>query len=335
MKIISFGEIMLRLTPPDYLLIEQTDQLQMSYVGTGVNLLSSLSRFGHETAILTQVSDNTLGNATKAQMRKLGIGDQFIGSCGNHMGSFFVELGYGNRPTQVTYQNRLNSSFCTSGTTAADIAKAVKWADVVHICGITLSLTETTRESAINLAKQAYEAGKMVCFDFNYRPSLNQDNEKTQMKAYYEEILQYSQLVFGSARDLTALLDFKIDKTLDEKEQLYDLSKQFMKKYDISQFAGTIRAHKDAPTLSGFIVKDEKIHLTPPYELTILDRIGAGDAYASGVIHGYFKNWPTEKTATFATVNAVLAHSTFGDIPMATASQIEAYIENPTVNLVR
>ena len=111
MKIAAFGEVMLRFTPPEYLMLEQTEQLRMNFVGTGVNLLANLAHFQLETALITKLPANRLGEAGKAALRKLGISDQWVGEKGDHIGSFFAEMGYGIRPTQVTYQNRHQSAF--------------------------------------------------------------------------------------------------------------------------------------------------------------------------------------------------------------------------------
>ena len=336
MKILSFGEIMMRLTPPDYLTLEQAQQLNLSFVGTGVNLLSSLARFGHETTLLSKVPDNALGRAATATMRKLGIGDRLIGYTGNHMGSFFVEMGHGNRPTEVTYQNRLNGSFCTAPVASYDLKAAVGAVDAVHICGITLSLTDQTRETALALAKIAHEAGKFVCFDFNYRPSLNTQNDTQTMRAYYLEMLAYCDLVFGSARDLTDLLGFEKDDALSEKAQLEAFCKQLMAAYGVKQFAGTLRKGSGIDAeLTGFYGVDGALHLTKPYTLTLLDRIGSGDAFAAGIINGHFKQWEHARTTEFATVASVLAHDTNGDVPMSSEVQIENYMKDPTATLMR
>ena len=106
MTIAAFGEVMLRLTVPDHLLLEQTDQLQMSFTGTGVNILASLAHFGQDTRLISAVPANRLGSAAQGALRRIGVGDRFVQQRGDHLGSFFVELGYGNRPDSVTYQNR-------------------------------------------------------------------------------------------------------------------------------------------------------------------------------------------------------------------------------------
>ena len=328
MKIISFGEIMVRFTPPNYLLLEQASSIDMTFVGTGVNLLSGLARFGYETAILTKVPDNNLGKAVKSQMRRLGIKDSLISYHGNHLGSFFVEMGYGNRPSTVTYQNRINSSYCTASWTTYDFKSALMDADVVHICGIALSLTEQTCAAALNLVRMAAEAKKLVCFDFNFRPSLNTNNELSQMRSYYEEILQYCDIVFGSEQDLTRLLGF------EQEAQFSQLGQDFMEKFGIKLFAGTTRSN-DGSSLAGFLMANGETAMSNSYQLEIYDRIGSGDAYAAGIIHGHLQKWSLIKMVEFATVSSVLAHTVSGDVPMMSEQQIESFIANPTTNLIR
>jgi len=335
MKILSFGEIMVRLTPPNYLLLEQCGQLNMEFVGTGVNILSALARFGYKTSIFSAVPENNLGKAAKANIRKLGINDDFIYFNGNHMGSFFVELGYGNRPTEVTYQNRINSSFCMNDFSEYNFENVIKDIDIVHICGINLSLTQTTRNSAIKLAEIAHKHDKTVAFDFNYRPSLNTQTTTTKMREYYQEILQYSDIVFGSQRDITDLLGIQADETLSPRDKLEKLCREFVDTYKIKIFTGTIRTKGKDEKIAGFAFRNNILTISTAHEITILDRIGAGDAYASGIIHGFLQQWETEKMVDFATVNCVLAHATYGDVPMLYQNQIENYIANPGENLIR
>lgn len=333
--VLSYGEIMLRLTAPNYLRLDQTEQVRMDFVGTGVNVLASLRQLGHCVMLSSAVPDNNLGQAAVASMRKLDIGTEYVDLVGSHLGSFFVETGYGLRRTEVTYQNRLNSSFCTQSRNDSELTLRVRTAEYIHICGITLSLTDVTRHGAFVIAKGAKTYNKKVYFDFNYRPSLNETNELLQMRTYYEQMLPYCYGVFGNLKDLTILLGMEKKEGLTDAEQLIHLGGIFMEKYDISVFAGTIREEGDKSRIRGFILTKEETYFTHFYDLTTLDRIGAGDAYAAGVIHGLSTGWSLEKTAHFSVANSVLAHATFGDIPRATEAQIDAYLKNPHVRLIR
>lgn len=336
MKIAAFGEIMMRLTPPEYLMLEQTKELRLDFTGTGVNILSNLAHFGCQTSLLTNLPDNRLGEAAKASIRQLGIADQWLGYLGDHIGSYFAEMGFGPRPTQVTYQNRRNSSFGVSGASDYDFDAFLMETDLVHICGIALSLTEATREAAFVLAEKAHALGKKVCFDFNFRPSLNEAHGVPFMKEQYERMLPYCDLVFGSQRDLTDLLDMPLDKTIEPVDQFGELVQRFMKNYQIEQFAGTFRQGEgDKRYLTGFLFDSENYVQAAPREIINLDRIGAGDAYAAGVLLGYSEAWPLLETVEFATANGVLAHTIQGDVPLTTRKQVRHIMEQPTVDLIR
>ena len=123
-----------------------------------------------------------MGDAAKANLRTYGIKTEFIGQAHNHIGSYFAEVGFGARPTYVTYQNRRGSSFGVSGPATYPIAEYLETIDLLHICGISLSLTEETWQTAITLAKQATLKNIKVCFDFNFRPSLNLEEGQRNLK---------------------------------------------------------------------------------------------------------------------------------------------------------
>jgi len=329
MNILAFGEIMMRLTPPDYKKIEQTNTLDMSFTGTGVNLLSGLTRFGYETTLLSKLPDNHVGEAAAGFIRRLGIDDSNISFSGNHIGLYFLELGYGNRPSQVTYLERLKSAFGESTLKEYDINSTVNNADIIHICGITLSLGKGPREAAIQLAKTAYENDKIVCFDFNFRPSLNRNHTYEWMKEHYERILPYCTVVFGGEQDLTALLD-------RQNQPFEKLIEEFVEKYSIKYFAGSKRSNREQDEhISGFLYTNGVLHESPKYLVTLYDRIGTGDAFAAGIITGIIEKWSNDKTVTFATCNSVLAHTTFGDSPVMDKEIVEKFMNNDLKNVIR
>lgn len=329
MKILAFGEVMMRLTPPEYKLIEQTTTVDISFNGTGVNILSGLTHFGYKTSLLTQLPDNHVGKAAAGFVRKLGIDDSNISYSGDHIGLYFLEIGYGNRPSEVTYLERMSSAFGVSTPADYSIDTVINKFDIIHICGITLSLGEGTRETAIELAKKANQAGKIVCFDFNYRPSLNKNRSHEWLKNQYERILPYCTVVFGGERDLRELLDFSGD-TLEQ------LSQKFMKKYEVRYFSGSKRSKNSiGDQLSGFLHTSKGFSESPTYELKVFDRIGTGDAFAAGIITGIIEDWSADRTVTFATCNAVLAHTTFGDSPLIEKDIIEKFMNNELNSVIR
>lgn len=333
MRIGAYGEVMMRLTPPEYRTLEQTHSLRMDFTGTGVNLLGNLAHFGLTTSMLTQVPANRLGDTAKASLRSYGIQTAFVDKKYSHIGSYFAEIGYGARPTYVTYQNRHHSSFGVSGPEEYAIDGFLETVDLIHICGISLSLTEKTWQTALALAKQAHAKQIRVCFDFNFRPSLNEELNREVLKQRYETILPYCDLVFGSVRDLEELLAYPLEEIEGAKLALIQ---SFIDQYQLEWFCGTRRlAVEDKQFISGRIITAQDTYETAPQLLQVLDRIGAGDAYAAGVLLGYAEKWSLQRTADFAITNAVLAHTMLGDVPLTTKEQVEQVLQAPGKDLIR
>ncbi|WP_165002862.1 MULTISPECIES: sugar kinase [unclassified Enterococcus] len=335
MKIGAFGEVMLRLTPPEHLMLEQTHTLRMAYTGTGVNLVGNLAHFDIESYLLTSLPDNRLGKAALASLNSLGIQTKYVIQQHQHIGTYFAEMGYGIRPTEITYQNRKNSSFGLSSFADYQVNGFIDAVDLVHICGISLCLTDNTANTALLLAKTAHEQGKKVCFDFNFRPSLNQEKgKKEQIKKRYEAILPYCDLLFGSVRDLVELMEWTDPSSPEEDSVAFIQS--FLVYYQIQWFAGTKRtASEGKKYLSGYLITQKETEETKVYPLEVLDRIGAGDAFAAGILFGYVKGWPLVETVEFALGNARLAHSIQGDVPLTTRRQVERLLNEPETDLIR
>lgn len=331
-RILAFGEVMLRIAMANYQLLEQTKDARLNFTGTGLNVLSGISHFGHETSLLTQLPDNRLGEAAKAEIRKLGISDQWVKQAGQHMGIYILEQGFGNRPAEVTYLDRIHSSFGISLWTEEEIDAALEGHDLVHICGISLILTDQTREAAFRLAEQAKARGKQVCFDFNYRPSLNTAHDQEWLRVQYQRILKSADIVIGAKRDLTDLLG--LDQTVGSDFEA--LSQAFIDTYQVDYFVGTSRSHRDNQRyLTGFVYSQSGMTYSKEYPVHVFDRVGTGDAYAAGIIVGFLEGWSGVETVEFATASSVLAHTTLGDSPVVTRKQVDTFIENQTIDIIR
>lgn len=332
-RILSFGEIMLRFSLQDYKLIEQTNTANFMFTGTGVNVLSGLSHFGYDTKILSVVPDNRIGLAAQANIRKLGIDNQTLHMDGHHIGVYFLEMGYGNRPSEVTYLNRLESAFNTFDWASCNIDNMLDDVDVVHICGINLSLTPKVKEFALQLAREANKQNKMVCFDFNYRMQLNSEETFSELHASYQEMLSYSDVVFGGKRDLIELLKLDVEFGTSAFEEIAQL---FVQKYDLKAFAGTVRGRENgASILQGFLQTKDAYTTSEKYPIYVYDRIGTGDAFTAGILLGLIEEKDLKYIVDFGTSSAVLSHTTLGDSPLLTKVQVERFMDNPHLDVVR
>ncbi|MDU2674311.1 MAG: sugar kinase [Clostridium sp.] len=336
MKILAFGEVMMRLMPPDYKLLTQTNNLEYLFTGTGVNVLSGLYRLGNEVYFSTVLPKNSVGYAAADHLRKLGINDKLISFKGDHMGMYFLEVGVGRRPSKVTYMNRRESSFGKSDIGDYDINKLLEDKDAVHICGISLALNSNTRNCAKMLAKEAKKRGIKVIFDCNFRPSLWNENERALAKDEYIEMLNLADVVFAGEKDAELLLEIECPSNLKEKEKLEYLIGKMRDIFSIDLILGTIRKGQgEEQQIQGYLLNENGLILSDLYDLIIYDRVGGGDGFAVGAIHALLNDYADDDIVEFATCSGVLAHTTYGDSPIVSIEDIERLKNGIYMDLIR
>ncbi|MGE7603721.1 sugar kinase [Peribacillus sp. NPDC097675] len=321
-QILAFGEVMMRLQAPGYELLTQANTLQYSFSGTGVNVASAMTKLGHDGHIVTKLPDNPIGEAAISFLQRLGVGRNFITRGGKYLGMYFLENGFGQRSSRVTYTNRLESSFNTSSLFDYDMEEIAESADIIHFCGITLAMVDNVRESIKFLAEKVKEKGGIVCFDCNYRPSL-WEGGYSKAKPYYEEMLALSDIVMMNEKDAIHILGMEA-KSTNREDQLRELIPRVAKTYNIQLIAGTHRSINSDNThsLKGYMYKNEEFSFSENLSFSVYDRIGAGDAYTSGILHGEMEGFSPEKTVRFAAAAGMLASTIVGDTPMSTELEI-------------
>jgi len=314
---------MMRLQVPGYELLSQANTLSYSFSGTGVNVASALARYGHTGYLISTLPSNAVGDAAVSYLRKLGITHSFINRGGDYVGMYFLENGFGARSSRVTYSNRLESSFNTASEGTYNFKEIAKQLDVVHFCGITLAMNDSVRNHMKSFAKAVKENGGTIVFDCNYRPSLWGADGYEKAKPHYEEMLHLADIVMMNEKDAMFVLSMKTDKE-DRTEQLMDLIPTVAKKYNISVVAGTHRSINDNNThsLRAYIFKNQEFTFSKTLTFSVYDRIGAGDAYTSGIIYGELEGFSPEKTVLFAATAGMLAHTTVGDTPMSSKDDV-------------
>ncbi|NMM53491.1 sugar kinase [Paenibacillus aquistagni] len=322
-KIAAFGEVMMRLQVPGYELLSQASNLNYSFSGTGVNVSAALARLGHTGYLISRLPDNPIGDAAEAHLRKLGILPNFLTRGGKYLGMYFLENGFGARASRVTYSNRQESSFNTAPEQTYDYKVIAQQIDVVHFCGITLAMNDLVRQHMKALARAVKEAGGTVVFDCNYRPAHWGDGGYAKAKPHYVEMLQLADIVMMNEKDAMLILGMDTNKT-ERSEQLQDLIPQVAAAYDISVIAGTHRSINGDNThsLRGYVYKDKAFCYSELLTFAVYDRIGAGDAYTCGIMHGEFQGFSPQQTVAFAAASGMLAHTIVGDTPMSSERDI-------------
>lgn len=322
-KIAAFGEVMMRLQVPGFDSLAQSDTLRYTFSGTGVNVISALSRFGHESYLVTTLPDNPVGDAAVAFLRKLGIATTYVSRGGKYIGMYFLENGFGVRPSRVTYADRQGSSFNRVAAGPYDFSEIAGLADYVHFCGITLAMNDGVREQMKRFAAEAKRAGAAVAFDCNYRPALWGEEGYAAAKPHYEEMLALADIVLMNERDAMLTLGMGTSER-DRMGQLKELIPQVARRYGIGTIAGTHRGVNgdNSHSLTGFMYREGEFVFSDTLTFQVHDRIGAGDAYASGILHGAAKGLPPRETVEFAAAAAMLAHTVAGDTPIATEAEV-------------
>ena len=328
-QIVAFGEIMLRLTPPDYTTIAQARNFVANYGGGEANVLVSLSHLGHNTKFLTKLPDNQLGDSAIKHLKGHGVNCDNIIRGGSNLGLYFVETGFGGRPSKVIY-NRKHSSVTTIEPEEVDFDDVFKDAKWFHLSGITLALGNHVRKLAFRCLEYCKEHNIIVSFDFNYRSKLWHSIEDA--KPHFKKVIPYVKVLFANHFDIEQILEVKLDKTIDDiSVKKVELSNKLISNSNIDYIFGTERiVHTAAEnSLSSYCVaKNNILKSEDPIRFSIYDRIGGGDAFASGVIHGLLKNYnDTNYALKFGLATSILEHTLYGDVSTLSEAEVEEFIK--------
>ncbi|MEB7038669.1 sugar kinase [Staphylococcus gallinarum] len=335
-NIVAYGEIMMRLEVPDNLLLRQAENLKYSFTGTGVNITGLLAQFGYSSSLISAVPDNSIGSSAIGAIRRLGIHSDLIIKNNDNLGMYFLEKGFGNRSSNVTYTNRQHSSFNTTDISKYDLIQSLNDVDILHICGITLAMNQLTRDNIMKLVKAAKEQNIKIVFDCNFRASLWGENGNQRAKPFYETILSQADIVIMNEKDAIQTLGLSTNHQTKEG-QLEELLPIVAQKFNINKIAGTIRTVQDSThnTIKGYLYSNENMYYSKIYDVNILDRIGTGDAYTCGIIHGELSSMAPQDVVSFSTASCVLAHTISGDTPLFDTDDIIKIINNEKNDIER
>ena len=328
-KIVAFGEIMLRLTPPDYTTIAQARNFVANYGGGEANVLVSLSHLGHKTEFLTKLPDNQLGDSAIKHLLGHGVETGNIVRGSSNIGMYFVETGFGGRPSKVIY-NRKHSAITRIKEDEIDYDKVFESASWFHLSGITLALGENVRRVAFKCLEACKKHGVTVSFDFNYRSKLWTIEEA---RPHFKKVIPYVDVLFANYFDMNTILEMPYEKAdADIKTKTIDLAKELMASSKVKYVFGTEREVHNAAdnSLKSFcICANGDYKSDGPIRFSIYDRIGGGDAFASGVVHGLVKDFDNPEYALkFGLATSVLAHTLYGDVSTFSEKDIQDFINS-------
>ena len=326
-RLLAFGEIMLRLSPPGRELLLQTPKLDVWVAGAEVNVVTQLARLGHDVGMASRVPDNDLGRAAIVTLRGHGVDVRGIQRAGERMGLYFVTSGAGVRATEVIY-DRAWSAFAEAPADAWDWDALLAGVDRLHLSGITPALGPVPGASALAAARAASERGIAVSFDGNWRGKL-WERWDSNPRAVLTGLVEHADLLFGNHRDIALLLgrDFPHDGEDRRREAAEAAFAAFPRLRTIASTARHVE-HVDLHRLSARIDTREGHAQTEEVVLAgIVDRIGGGDAFAAGVLHALLGGDDIAEAARTGLALAALKHSLPGDAALFRQADLDAYLE--------
>ncbi|MDU5598112.1 MAG: sugar kinase [Lachnospiraceae bacterium] len=329
-KIVTMGEIMLRLSTPNNEKFIQADEFDINYGGGEANVAVSLANYGHEADFVSALPKNPIGDAAIATLRKYNVGTKHISRSGERVGIYFLETGSAMRASNVVY-DRAHSSISTAKVDEFDFDEIFKDADWFHFTGITPAVSDSAAELTEAALKAAKKAGVTVSVDLNFRKKL-WSSEKA--KKIMTNLMQYVDVCIGNEEDAEKVLGFKpgnTDVTAGELELsgyvdiFNQMCDQFKFKYVISSLRESFSASNNdwsACIMDGAtreFYHSKKYHVTP-----IVDRVGGGDSFAAGVICGLCDKKDFKSALEFAVAASALKHTIPGDFNLVTREDVES-----------
>ncbi len=324
-RVVAFGELLIRLSAPGRELLMQSPSLAVHVGGAEANVAIGLANLGHATAMVSAVPDNALGRGALAAVRGQGVDCSAVQLRAGRMGLYFLSVGAGLRASEIVY-DRAGSSFAAAPADAFDWDALLAGARMLHLSGITPALGPQSAEAALTAARAAKRLGVPISFDGNYRAML-WESWDSDPKAVLGELIGMANILFGNHRDIGLVLgrDFSGEGE-DRRREAADAA--FAAFPSLKVIASTARHVVDADChriaarvdIRGGAAQTEEVDVSG-----IIDRIGAGDAFAAGVLHAHLNGGDAEAMARTGLALTCLKHSLPGDASLFRQADIDAF----------
>lgn len=322
--IVGYGELLLRLTPSHHgELIEQSHSLGMSFAGAEANILADLSNLGHSTQFVSSFPDNPIGRKAAQFLKQNGIDVEELNWDQRRMGTYFIEHGHSIRGTRVTY-DRKDSSVCYNVVSKEKWEEIFKDASYFMLTGVTPALSANCRQNIQTALQSAKENDVTIVFDLNYRRSLWNGEEA---RKSFIEILPLVDVLVGNVGSAKDVFNIDINKWTDYEglcSATLNTVKGLQELGEFDVIGMTMRIQKSASQnlLGGMILHRGIAEFSDPIDVDVVDRIGGGDAFTAGMIHGRIKDWEDSKIVQFSNACYAATHTLSGDINQLTEREL-------------
>ncbi len=330
-KVVTFGEIMLRLATPEHLRFRQARSFNATFGGGEANVAVSLANYGIDVDYVTRLPQNDLGAACAAELRSFGVGTSNIVYGGERLGIYYLETGAVARPSKVVY-DRAHSSAATVERGMIDWEQVLAGADWFHWTGITPAISASAAEVCLDACRAANRLGVKVSCDLNYRKNLWKYG-KTAAEVM-PALVECCDVILGNEEDAEKVFGIKpegFDAASTQGEvdaaAFRSVCTQLMARFPrakkvVITLRGSINA--DHNTWGGVLFDGETLYRSPRYDITdIVDRVGGGDSFMGGLIYGLLTYDDDQRALNFAAAASALKHTIYGDFNMVSVAEVE------------
>lgn len=325
-KIVTFGEIMLRLAPPGYLRFVQANSFEVVYGGGEANVAVSLANYGLDASFVTKLPKNPLGEAAQNELRRYGVDTSNIAWGGKRLGIYFAEKGASVRPSKVVY-DRAYSSISEAKAGDIDWKKAFEGAEWFHFTGITPALGDNVAELTEEGCRIAKEMGLTVSCDLNFRKKLWTREKAGQVMG---KLMEYVDVVIANEEDADMVFGIKApdtDVTAGEinREGYKYVSRELVNRFNLKMAAITLRESISASdnNWSAMLYDGKEYYFSRKYKLHIVDRVGGGDSFGGGLIYSLMTGSDPQNALEFAVAASALKHTIEGDANHVSVEEVE------------
>ena len=329
-KVVTLGEIMMRLSTPDFKRFVQSDTFDVTYGGGEANVAAALCNYGLNGTFVSKVPNNPLGQAAINHLRRFGVDTKFVARGGKRLGIYFLETGASMRASQVVY-DRAEASISEVDISEFDFDKILEGADWFHTTGITPALSDRSAALTEAALKAAKAKGITTSIDLNYRKKLW---SKEKAREVMSRLCQYVDVCIGNEEDADTTLGFTSKGTDVTKGELNldgykDVFQQMKDKFGFKFIASTLRESHSASDngWSALVYDGSEFYHTKQYEVRIVDRVGSGDSFASGFIYGLVTGMKMVDAAEFGVAASAIKHTIPGDLNHATLAEVNELVK--------
>lgn len=338
MKVVTFGEIMLRLAPKGYYTFFQNNELEATFGGGEANVAVSLANYGVNSMFVSRLPKNDIGQAAVNELRKFGVDTQHILRDEERVGIYFLEKGASQRPSKVIY-DRSHSSISKAKVNEFDWDEIFKDADWFHFTGITPALNANVVDVSLEALQHAKKHNVKVSCDLNYRKTLWTTDEA---KSVMTQFMDYVDVLIANEEDAAKVLGIKskgtdVEKGSLNREGYIDVAQQLIDLYDFEKVFITLRESINANhnNWSAMVYSDGEASFSKTYSLNIVDRVGGGDSFAAGAIYGVLNNYSNQDAINFAVAASALKHTIEGDFNRVSLEDVRQLVQGDETGRVQ